>query len=98
MIVGTAGLLWFKTKSDHAPAATAGNSLDFIFLGILGLVSLSGMLTLVFRDTKAMGSILTIHLALVAAMFVTAPYGKFVHFLYRSLALIKNRVEQNLSH
>jgi citrate/tricarballylate utilization protein len=97
MIVGTAGLLWFKIKSDHAPAATAGNSLDFIFLGILGLVSLSGMLTLVFRDTKAMGSILTIHLALVAAMFVTAPYGKFVHFLYRSLALIKNRVEQNLS-
>jgi citrate/tricarballylate utilization protein len=98
MIVGTAGLLWFKTKSDRAPAATAGNSLDFIFLGILGLVSLSGMLTLALRDTKALGGTLTIHLGLVAAMFVTAPYGKFVHFLYRSLALIKNRIEQNLPH
>lgn len=97
MIIGTAGLLWFKTKSDPAPAATAGSSLDFIFLGILGLVSLSGMLTLAFRSTQAMGSILTVHLGLVAAMFVTAPYGKFVHFLYRSLALIKNHIEQNLS-
>ena len=97
MIIGTTGLLWFRTKSDPALAATAGSSLDFIFLGILGLVSLSGMLTLAFRNTHAMGSILTIHLGLVAAMFVTAPYGKFVHFLYRSLALIKNHIEQNLS-
>ncbi|MGB9067114.1 MAG: tricarballylate utilization 4Fe-4S protein TcuB [Candidatus Acidiferrales bacterium] len=98
MIIGTIGLLWFKTRSDLAPAPTRGSSLDYIFLGILGLVSLTGMLTLAFRSTPAMGSMLTVHLGLVAAMFVTAPYGKFVHFLYRSLALVKYHVEQNLLH
>ncbi len=30
-----------------------------------------------------------IHLSLVAALFVTMPYGKFVHGLYRSLALLR---------
>ncbi len=37
---------------------------------------------------------LTVHLGLVAALYVTAPYGKFVHFLYRYLALVRNRIEQ----
>jgi citrate/tricarballylate utilization protein len=98
MIVGTVGLLWFKRKSDPAPGGSAGANLDYIFLGVLGLVSLSGMLTLAFRSTHAMGSLLTIHLGLVAAMFLTAPYGKFVHFLYRTLALVKYHIEQNPSH
>jgi hypothetical protein len=39
-----------------------------------------------------MGILLTIHLGLVAALFITAPYGKFIHALYRSLALISYRV------
>lgn len=98
MILGTAGLLWFKFKSDSAPAANGAASLDYIFLGTLGLASLSGMLTLAFRSTYAMGSLLTIHLGFVAAMFITAPYGKFVHFLYRILALVKYHIERNPSH
>jgi citrate/tricarballylate utilization protein len=98
MIVGTAGLLWFKCKSDSAPAANGAANLDYIFLGILGLASLSGMLTLAFRSTSAMGGLLTIHLGLVAALFITAPYGKFVHFLYRTLALVKYHIEHNRSH
>jgi citrate/tricarballylate utilization protein len=52
------------------------------------------MLTLVFRATAAMASMLILHLALIAALFVTAPYGKFVHFVYRSLALIRYEIEQ----
>jgi hypothetical protein len=27
-------------------------------------------------------------------LFITAPYGKFVHFVYRSLALIVHELEQ----
>jgi citrate/tricarballylate utilization protein len=41
-----------------------------------------------------MGSLLVLHLAMIAALFITAPYGKFIHFLYRSLALVRYYAEQ----
>ena len=94
MIVGVLGLLFIKRKSDAAPASAGMMSVDYSFLLILGLTSLSGMLVLVLRSTAAMGGLLIIHLGLGAALFITAPYGKFVHSMYRSLALILHRAEQ----
>ena len=41
------------------------------------------------RDTAAMGVLLALHLGVVFALFVTLPYGKFVHGLYRYLALLR---------
>lgn len=93
LIIGTSGLIWFKVGSDSAPATAGASTLDYIFLSTLGLTALTGMLTLVFRATSALGSMLILHLALVAALFITAPYGKFVHFVYRSLALIRYHLE-----
>lgn len=93
MIIGTLGLLWFKLKSDNVPAAMLAPGMDYMFLVMLCLTSLSGLCTLVFRATSAMGSILVMHLGLVAALFITAPYGKFVHLVYRFLALVKYRTE-----
>jgi citrate/tricarballylate utilization protein len=93
LIVGTAGLTWSKWKSDRAPAAARAYGMDYAFLVTLGLVALSGMLTLIFRATPALGSLLVLHLALIAALFITAPYGKFVHALYRSLALLRYYAE-----
>jgi citrate/tricarballylate utilization protein len=98
MIVGCAGLIYLKSKSDNAPAGAGSVSLDYIFLTTLGLAALSGMLTLELRDTRAMGTMLATHLGLVAALLITAPYGKFVHFLYRSLALLRYRIEQDQLH
>jgi citrate/tricarballylate utilization protein len=40
-----------------------------------------------------MGSNLVLHLACIAALFVTAPYGKFVHAVYRTLALVRYEIE-----
>lgn len=94
MIVGSAGLLLLKAGSDPAPAEAAAITLDYSFLIILGLAAVSGMLTLVLRGTAAMGTALTIHLGLVAALYITAPYGKFVHAVYRCVALLRNHVEQ----
>jgi citrate/tricarballylate utilization protein len=95
IIIGVSGLIWLKTKSDPAPAIPGLLSLDYIFMCILGLTALTGMLTLVFRGTSAMGIMLTIHLATIAALFVTAPYGKLAHFPYRFLALLRHRIERN---
>jgi citrate/tricarballylate utilization protein len=56
------------------------------------------MLTLILRATSAMGSILVLHLACIAALFISAPYGKFVHAVYRTLALIRYEIEQSRPH
>ena len=44
-----------------------------------------------------MSSLLAIHLAVVLALFVTLPFGKFVHGIYRSAALLRNALEQRQS-
>jgi citrate/tricarballylate utilization protein len=95
ILVGVCGLIWFKAESDRAPSGKGAYGLDYTFLIMLGLTALTGMLTLTLRGTTALGSLLVIHLALVAALFFTAPYGKFVHALYRVLALIRYHVEEH---
>ena len=94
LIIGTGGLIYFKLQSDGEPAAQAATGMDYVFLATLGLTALTGMLTLVLRATAAMGSILVLHLACVAALFISAPYGKFVHAVYRTLALVRYEIEQ----
>src|SRR4029077_12031505 len=98
LIVGTGGLVYFKLQSDREPAAPAASGMDYVFLVTLGLTALTGMLTLFLRATPAMGSILVLHLACIAAFFTPAPYGKFVHAVYRPLAVIRYEIEQSQPH
>jgi len=95
LITGSAGLIYCKWKSDRVPAVDRAYRMDYAFLVLLGLAALTGLLTLLFRATAALGSLLVVHLAVIAALFITAPYGKFVHFLYRSAALVRYYAEQN---
>jgi citrate/tricarballylate utilization protein len=98
LIVGTGGLIYFKAQSDREPAAATVSGMDYVFLVMLGLTALTGMLTLLLRATSAMGSMLVLHLACIAALFVSAPYGKFVHAVYRTLALVRYEAEQSKPH
>ena len=41
-----------------------------------------------------MGVLLMVHLGAVLALFVTLPYGKFVHGIYRTAALLKYASER----
>jgi citrate/tricarballylate utilization protein len=51
-------------------------------------------LLLVMRESAAMGVILAVHLGIVLALFVLMPFSKFVHGLYRTLALVRNAAEK----
>lgn len=92
--VGAAGLIALKARSDPQPESPRMMAMDYAFLAMLEVVALTGLALLAFRSTPAMGSLLAVHLSAVTALFVTAPYGKFVHFIYRSIALVKNAAEQ----
>jgi citrate/tricarballylate utilization protein len=94
LMVGTGGLLSLKFRSDQDPMAVEMHGMDVAFLVLLFLTSLSGLLLLTLRETSAMGTLLVVHLGLVAGIFITAPYGKFAHVVYRYAALVRNALEQ----
>jgi len=64
------------------------------FIALLFATSATGLALLALRDTRAMAPLLTVHLGVVLALFLTLPYGKFVHAVYRSAALVRYHVER----
>ena len=94
VVLGPVGLLWLKRARNRELSDPGQSGLDVTFLLLLFLISLSGLLLLLLRETAAMGMLLTVHLGLVLGLFVTMPYGKFVHGIYRFAALARNAVEK----
>jgi citrate/tricarballylate utilization protein len=94
LLIGTSGLLYLKWTSDRDPSTERMANMDIAFLLLLLLTSLTGMLLLALRQTTAMGTLLVIHLGMVAGVFITAPYGKFAHVVYRYAALVRYAMEQ----
>ncbi len=95
LLAGTAGLLWLKARSDPGPNDRRGFGMDVAFLVLLFLSSATGLLLLALRETGAMGALLGVHLAVVLTLFVTLPYGKFVHAAYRLAALVRYALERS---
>jgi citrate/tricarballylate utilization protein len=94
LVIGAGGLLYLKWQSDGAPGAAIMRGMDLAFLWLLLLTSLTGMLLLALRETPAMGTLLVIHLGVVAGLFISAPYGKFAHVVYRYAALVRYAIER----
>ena len=93
LLVGSGGLLGLKWLSHQTPDHPPALSMDAGFLALLFLTSLTGLLLLALRETSSMGILLAIHLGLVLALFVSLPYGKFVHGMYRLAALVRYAIE-----
>jgi citrate/tricarballylate utilization protein len=89
LIVGPIGLLVLTGRRETVLTDARQQSMSIVFILMLLLVSVSGLLLLALRDTAAMGILLAVHLGFVLALFFSMPYGKFVHGLYRFLALVK---------
>ncbi len=94
LLIGPAGLLWLNLRRDRAHGDEKQKPMDRGFIALLFLVSASGLALLAFRETTALGLLLAIHLGLVMAFFLTMPYSKFAHGIFRSAALLKHAIEK----
>lgn len=94
LLVGPAGLLALRQRRDPLLADERQSGMDVGFLSLLFLTSLTGLVLLFWRETRAMGVLLAVHLGVVLALFLTLPYGKFMHALYRFAALVRFHLER----
>ena len=93
LLIGPAGLLALRRRRDPALADERQQGFDESFIALLLVTSLTGLALLVLRNQSVMGVLLVVHLGAVLALFVTLPYGKFVHGIYRTAALVKYAAE-----
>jgi citrate/tricarballylate utilization protein len=91
LTVGTVGLLLQRASRDPALSDPTQQQLDRSFIVLLLLTAATGLLLLVLRHERVMGLLLVVHLGVVLALFLSLPYGKFVHGIYRGIALLQYR-------
>ncbi len=94
IVIGTARQIRFRQKQPAEMNDSAQRRDDLVFLGALQLSAVTGLALLVLRNGWLMPGLLALHLAVVFAFFVSMPYGKFVHGIYRLAALIRNSKER----
>jgi citrate/tricarballylate utilization protein len=94
LAIGSIGLYRLKKLMDKEPAYAEAFPMDISFILLLCFVTVSGLLLMLFRSTGIMGFLLCIHLGLVMGLFITMPYSKFVHGIYRYAALVRHAGEQ----
>jgi citrate/tricarballylate utilization protein len=96
LLIGPAGLLAERFKRDPVLVDQARTGMDVAFIAMLFMTSLTGIALLLWRDTAAMGPLLALHLGVVFSLFITMPYGKFVHGIYRFVALVHYARERRM--
>ena len=94
LVIGPIGLLYLNIQRDPMHGDESQKPMDRAFIVLLLLISISGLGLLIYRDKVAMSIWLVVHLGFVMGLFLTMPYGKFAHGIYRAAALLKNAVEK----
>ena len=94
LLIGPAGLLWLNLRRHPLHGDPGQRTMDRAFIVLLFATSLTGLALLALRDTGFMALLLAVHLGTVLALFLTLPYGKFAHAVYRSAALLKWAIER----
>jgi citrate/tricarballylate utilization protein len=89
LIIGPIGLLMAKSRRDPMLADEARYGMDAGFILMLLITGATGLALLVLRESTMMGLLLSIHPGVVFSLFLTLPYSKFVHGIYRFLALVR---------
>jgi citrate/tricarballylate utilization protein len=94
LLIGTAGLWRLKLKRHPLHGDAAQTPMDLGFIALLFFISLSGLLLWLMGATVGMPLMLALHLGAVMALFLTLPYGKFAHGIFRTAALLRFAVEK----
>jgi len=94
LVAGTAGQLWLHLRRHPLQQDPAQRGMDRGFIALLFVTAASGLLLALLRQTPALALLLAVHLGAVMALFLTLPYGKFAHGIYRGAALLKWAVER----
>jgi citrate/tricarballylate utilization protein len=94
LLIGPAGLLWLNLRRHPLHGDPAQRPMDRAFIALLFCNGLTGLALLAWRDTGAMALLLSVHLGFVMGLFLTLPYGKFAHSVYRAAALMKHAIEK----
>jgi quinone-modifying oxidoreductase, subunit QmoC len=95
LVVG--GTLLVINRLGDRKRAGASTAFDGYFLSVIVLVIATGVASEVARLADAPAAALAIyvaHLSLVMNLFLTFPYSKFAHLLYRTLALTHARASE----
>jgi quinone-modifying oxidoreductase, subunit QmoC len=89
VLVGCVSMIWDRL----AHRENAGNStyFDWVFLGTLSIVVLTGFFTEVLHYLRMVPHrhvVYFVHLVFVFALLMYLPYSKFAHWIYRTVALV----------
>jgi citrate/tricarballylate utilization protein len=93
LLVGPPLLYFERRRADQVLFDKAQDGLANALIVLLFLASLTGLMLTALRQSPAMAVLLIVHLAVIMTLFVTIPYGKFIHGFYRLLALVKYALE-----
>jgi citrate/tricarballylate utilization protein len=94
LALGTLGLWRLNLARDPNHGDVNQRPMDRGFIALLFLISVTGLALMLAKNSVAMPSLLAVHLGLVMALFLTLPYGKFAHGIFRSASLLRFAVEK----
>jgi citrate/tricarballylate utilization protein len=94
LLIGSAGLFRLNLARHPMHGDPAQQPMDRGFIALLFLAAGTGLLLMLGRNTNALALLLAVHLGAVMALFLTLPYGKFAHGVYRGAALLKWAIER----
>ncbi len=94
LIIGPAGLLWLNIRRNPMQTDASQHTMDRGFIALLLFISITGLALLAFRQSSSMPLLLAVHLGFVMGLFLTLPYGKFAHGIFRCAALLKYAIEK----
>ena len=94
LAVGTLGLWRLNLARDPQHGDAQQRPMDRGFIALLFFISVTGLALMLSKNTAAMPVLLAVHLGMVMALFLTLPYGKFAHGIFRTAALLRFAVEK----
>ena len=94
LVIGTCGLFWLNVRRHPLAQDIAQRPMDRGFIALLFVTAVTGLVLMLVRSTQALPVALSVHLGAVMALFLTLPYSKFAHGVYRSAALLKWAIER----